>query len=255
MKSKPSCWKWTSQPAHCAGLKQLRMIRGKYRPALQGRRPGHRPTTNLASFGAFIGLPHEIDGLVHISQISEERVDKIKNVLKVGQEVTARVIKIDRADRRIGLSIKAANYSEEQLRKDAAIAGSAIMAFSVSNVHYSRLALNNIVTQFFWATCFFFLLRALRSRRPSDWVLAGLSAGLSDGTFIMEHGFCPSSWQCLWCSSLHFIGAVSLRGRFRVAGGKLSRWIWSAVSSLYSESEPLSGARSKPPHLVTAYSD
>jgi Dolichyl-phosphate-mannose-protein mannosyltransferase len=64
--------------------------------------------------------------------------------------------------------------------KYAAIAGSTIMAFSVSNVHYSRLALNNIVTQFFWATCFFFLLRALRSRRPSDWTLAGLSAGLSE---------------------------------------------------------------------------
>src|SRR6476660_3780339 len=62
----------------------------------------------------------------------------------------------------------------------AAIAGSTIMSFSVSNVHYSRLALNNIVTQFFWATCFFFLLRALRSRRPSDWALAGLSAGLSE---------------------------------------------------------------------------
>jgi 4-amino-4-deoxy-L-arabinose transferase-like glycosyltransferase len=62
----------------------------------------------------------------------------------------------------------------------AAIAGGAIMAFSVSNVHYSRLALNNIVTQFFWATCFFFVLRALRSRRPSDWALAGLSAGLSE---------------------------------------------------------------------------
>jgi len=62
----------------------------------------------------------------------------------------------------------------------AAIAGSMIMAFSVSNVHYSRLALNNIVTQFFWATCFFFVLRALRSRRLSDWTLAGLSAGLSE---------------------------------------------------------------------------
>ena len=62
----------------------------------------------------------------------------------------------------------------------AAIAGSTIMAFSVSNVHYSRLALNNIVTQFFWATCFVFLSRALRSRRPSDWALAGLSAGLSE---------------------------------------------------------------------------
>jgi small subunit ribosomal protein S1 len=76
--------------------------------------------TKLASFGAFIGLQHEIDGLVHISQISEDRVDKIKNVLKVGQEVTARVIKIDKADRRIGLSIKAANYSNEQLKAEQA---------------------------------------------------------------------------------------------------------------------------------------
>jgi len=77
--------------------------------------------TKLASFGAFVGLQHEIDGLVHISQISEDRVDKIKNVLKVGQEVTARVIKIDKSDRRIGLSIKAANYSNEQLKAEQAV--------------------------------------------------------------------------------------------------------------------------------------
>ena len=74
--------------------------------------------TKLASFGAFVGLQHEIDGLVHISQVSEERVDKIKNVLKAGQEVTARVIKIDRSDRRIGLSIKAAAYTQEQLQAE-----------------------------------------------------------------------------------------------------------------------------------------
>ena len=77
--------------------------------------------TKLASFGAFIGLANEIDGLVHISQISEDRVEKIKNVLKVDQEVSARVVKIDRADRRIGLSIKAANYSPEQLKAEQAV--------------------------------------------------------------------------------------------------------------------------------------
>ena len=74
--------------------------------------------TKLASFGAFVGLQHDIDGLVHISQISEERVEKIKNVLKVDQEVTARVIKIDKGERRIGLSIKAASYSDEQLKEE-----------------------------------------------------------------------------------------------------------------------------------------
>ena len=77
--------------------------------------------TKLASFGAFVGLEHDIDGLVHISQVSEERIDKIKNVLKVGQEVNARVIKIDKSDRRIGLSIKAAEYSPEQLKAEQAI--------------------------------------------------------------------------------------------------------------------------------------
>jgi small subunit ribosomal protein S1 len=76
--------------------------------------------TKLASFGAFVGLQHDIDGLVHISQVSEERIDKIKNVLKADQEVTARVIKIDKAERRIGLSIKAANYSQEQLKAEQA---------------------------------------------------------------------------------------------------------------------------------------
>ena len=77
--------------------------------------------TKLASFGAFVGLQHEIDGLVHISQISEDRVDKIKNVLKVGQDVSARVVKIDRGERRIGLSIKAASYSDEQLKEEQKI--------------------------------------------------------------------------------------------------------------------------------------
>jgi len=77
--------------------------------------------TKLASFGAFVGLQHEIDGLVHISQISEERVEKIKNVLKVGQDVSARVVKIDRNERRIGLSIKAASYTDEQLKEEQKI--------------------------------------------------------------------------------------------------------------------------------------
>ncbi|MGF1679247.1 MAG: 30S ribosomal protein S1 [Candidatus Methylacidiphilales bacterium] len=74
--------------------------------------------TKIASFGAFIQLADEIDGLVHISQISEDRVGKVKDVLKPGDDVEARVIKVDRVERRIGLSIKAANYSEDDLKKE-----------------------------------------------------------------------------------------------------------------------------------------
>jgi small subunit ribosomal protein S1 len=75
--------------------------------------------TKLASFGAFVQLNDDIDGLVHISQLSEDHVAKVKDVLKVGQEVESRVIKVDKVERRIGLSIKAANYSEEELRKES----------------------------------------------------------------------------------------------------------------------------------------
>ncbi len=69
--------------------------------------------SKLASFGAFVGLEDGIDGLVHISQIGDEHVEKVRDVLKVGQEITARVVKIDQAERRIGLSIRAAALPDE----------------------------------------------------------------------------------------------------------------------------------------------
>lgn len=76
--------------------------------------------TKITSFGAFVELKDGIDGLVHISQISEERIEKIKDILKAGQIVGARVVKIDRDERRLGLSIKAANYSAEELAAETA---------------------------------------------------------------------------------------------------------------------------------------
>ena len=76
--------------------------------------------TKITSFGAFVELKDGIDGLVHISQISEERIDKVKDHVSVDQAVSARVIKIDREERRLGLSIKAANYSSDQLAAETA---------------------------------------------------------------------------------------------------------------------------------------
>ena len=76
--------------------------------------------SRVAGYGAFIQLDHDIDGLVHISQISEERIEKIKDHLKEGDEVSARVIKIDKDERRIGLSVKAADYDEDALAKEVA---------------------------------------------------------------------------------------------------------------------------------------
>ena len=76
--------------------------------------------SKITNYGAFVELQNDIDGLVHISQISEDHVEKIKDVLKVGDTVKARVVKIDRDERRIGLSIKAAQYDAEKLAEEVA---------------------------------------------------------------------------------------------------------------------------------------
>ena len=72
--------------------------------------------SKIASFGAFVELEDGVDGLVHISQISEERIDKVRDALEIGQEVEARVVRVDRSERRIGLSIRALGMSDAELK-------------------------------------------------------------------------------------------------------------------------------------------
>jgi small subunit ribosomal protein S1 len=62
--------------------------------------------TRLTKFGAFARLEKDLEGLIHISEISEKRIEHPKEVLKEGDTVTLRVIKIDPANHRIGLSLR-----------------------------------------------------------------------------------------------------------------------------------------------------
>ncbi|MCU0857929.1 MAG: 30S ribosomal protein S1, partial [Pontiellaceae bacterium] len=72
--------------------------------------------TKLTNFGAFVELEDGIDGLVHISQISDAHIEKVKDVLNIGDEVEARIVKIDPVEHRIGLSIKAAKIADEDFQ-------------------------------------------------------------------------------------------------------------------------------------------
>lgn len=69
--------------------------------------------TKLTNFGAFVEIEEGVDGLVHISQISDEHVEKVKDVLNIGDDVEARIVKIDPVEHRIGLSMKAAKIADE----------------------------------------------------------------------------------------------------------------------------------------------
>jgi small subunit ribosomal protein S1 len=62
--------------------------------------------TRLTDFGAFVQLEEGIEGLIHISQLSEQRVRSVKDVLEPGKVIQVRVLSVDPEQRRISLSLK-----------------------------------------------------------------------------------------------------------------------------------------------------
>ena len=100
-------------PKFCLGIKQLEEDPWK---KIDERMPVgsvvEGEVVRSTDFGVFIGLETGIEGLIHISELSEERVEKPEDVVKVGEIVKARVMSIDKADKKIALSKKNAENSE-----------------------------------------------------------------------------------------------------------------------------------------------
>jgi len=74
----------------------------------------HGKGSSVADFGVFVEIEEGIEGLIHISQLSNERVDKPSSLYKVDDELDALVVQLDPKERRIGLSIKAIKQHEER---------------------------------------------------------------------------------------------------------------------------------------------
>jgi len=70
--------------------------------------------TTVTDFGVFVELEEGVEGLIHVSQLSNERVDKPQSLFQPGQEVEAEVAHVDAKERKIGLSIKALRRTEER---------------------------------------------------------------------------------------------------------------------------------------------
>ena len=67
----------------------------------------------MTAFGAFIELEPGVDALLHVSQISNEHVEKPEDVFKIGQEITAKIVDFKQDEKKISLSIKALLKDEE----------------------------------------------------------------------------------------------------------------------------------------------
>jgi small subunit ribosomal protein S1 len=90
------------------GLKQMNNdpwegdIPGRYKPGevKKGK------VTKLTNFGVFVELEPGLEGLLHISELAEHKVESPEDIVKVGDEIEVKILRVDAADRKIGLSCK-----------------------------------------------------------------------------------------------------------------------------------------------------
>ncbi len=72
----------------------------------------------MTDFGAFVELEPGVDALLHVSQISREHVEKPSDVLSIGQEIEAKIVDFNEADRKISLSVKALQIADSQAARE-----------------------------------------------------------------------------------------------------------------------------------------
>jgi small subunit ribosomal protein S1 len=109
------------------GLKQLKIdpwetdIPNRYNPG----DTVHGKVTKLTNFGVFVELEPGLEGLLHISELADHKVDSPEEVVKVGDEVEVKILRVDRGERKIGLSRKKAGWtrpSDEEEEEGSAAA-------------------------------------------------------------------------------------------------------------------------------------
>jgi len=104
------------------GLKQLaedpwaKDIPGKYEPGqiVKGT------VTKITNFGVFVGLENGLEGLLHISELADHKVENPEEIVKVGQEIEVKILRVDAEERKIGLSRKRVEWAEEAEASSAA---------------------------------------------------------------------------------------------------------------------------------------
>jgi small subunit ribosomal protein S1 len=102
------------------GLKQMQedpwtsVIPQNYRPGMVVS--GH--VTKIANFGVFVELEPGWKGLLHISEISDQKIEKPRTQLKVGQNLEVKILRVDSDERKIGLSLKRAQWAQEEQKRE-----------------------------------------------------------------------------------------------------------------------------------------
>jgi small subunit ribosomal protein S1 len=68
--------------------------------------------TKITNFGVFVELESDLEGLLHISELADHKVENPQDVVKAGDEIDVKILRVDRSDRKIGLSLKRAQWGD-----------------------------------------------------------------------------------------------------------------------------------------------
>src|SRR5262245_35602615 len=89
-------------------------IPGRYKPGEIKR----GKVTKLTNFGVFVELEPGLEGLLHISELADHKVDSPEDVVKNGEEIEVKVLRVDTAERKIGLSRKRLTWAKDDLEEE-----------------------------------------------------------------------------------------------------------------------------------------
>ncbi len=84
--------------------------------------------TKITNFGAFIELEPELEGLLHISELADHKIDKPQDIVKEGQEVEVKILKVESESRKIGLSLRRAQWAAEKLTEATPAADDTVLS-------------------------------------------------------------------------------------------------------------------------------
>ncbi|MHC4561792.1 MAG: 30S ribosomal protein S1 [Planctomycetota bacterium] len=102
------------------GLKQLsedpwlRMIPENYLPG----QIVHGKVAKITNFGVFVELEEHLEGLLHVSELADHKVDNPQDIVEIGQDIEVKILRVDMEERKIGLSLKRAQKDEEGEERD-----------------------------------------------------------------------------------------------------------------------------------------
>jgi small subunit ribosomal protein S1 len=74
--------------------------------------------TKITNFGVFVGLENGLEGLLHISELADHKVENPEEVVKVGEEIEVKILRVDAEERKIGLSRKRVEWGEEEVSQE-----------------------------------------------------------------------------------------------------------------------------------------